>query len=703
MAVSSTSSSISIVWNKSNIQIVVILSLSLQIFLILFAPLRKKTVYRPIVFLLWLAYLMADSVAIFGIGLISHNNNLCACVVDVDKGIQAFWVSFLLSHLGGPDTITAFSLEDSSLWRRHMLTLIFQSIVAVYVFGKIFPSEKSLIIPTILIFLVAIIKNVERLQALKFSSLSKIRKSMLSQKKYSHAVDLTLLGELNVGDSNKEEPRLDESIVVKHGYYFFQIFKVFIGDLIFSSEERNLSRAYFQKVSAIDALRVISVELQFIYEMLHTKALAIRSMRSYFFRFIAFTDIVIAFVLFNRLKKHQLHPLDVEITYSLLLGGIALDVIALFMLVFSDWNVAEIKLYYKGSSQEHSFLNKLVSKMDHRRKPRFTTHEKPNVSVTYEVLNTPFIFRRWSESISSCNLFSEFLTKSWRNMHSNQSQGAKRIIFSFCKASDPGSSTHDGASVIANTKHVSKNPLIKKLWIFIFEEVRRKSKDVNDPITGRMIFDARGDVFLQSAMEEINCSRLLTFVTEVKYDLSILTWHIATEMWYNREEQGMSSTARKDEREFSKILSDYMMYLLFNQSNVVSAVGGIAQITSVKTLLEISTLIGGHAVDMNDLCERLYKVSSGTSNLTSPLGDGIKLAQEMEMLGEMKWKVMGGVWVEMLSYAAIHIKGNAHVLVLSKGGELLAFVWLLMTHFGCFYKPEWGIYHERFHTYQQPR
>lgn len=133
-----------------------------------------------------------------------------------------------------------------------------------------------------------------------------------------------------------------------------------------------MSCKYFHKVSAMDALRIISVELQFIYEVLHTKALAIRSKRSYIFRFIAFTNIVMACILFNRLKKHRLPQLDVGITYCLILGAIALDVISMIMLVFSYWTVARIKHTTTGSSKLDAFLYKLVSTTDYWRKPRYT-------------------------------------------------------------------------------------------------------------------------------------------------------------------------------------------------------------------------------------------------------------------------------------------------------------------------------------------
>ncbi|XP_018727201.2 uncharacterized protein LOC108958845 [Eucalyptus grandis] len=337
---------------------------------------------------------MSDWVAAFVIGLISHNQgNSYTHTTEVDGALQAFWASFLLLHLGGPDNITAFSLEDRSLWRRHLLSLTFQVTAVIYVFVQIFPNDKLMMIPTMLVFLAGVIKNAERLLALSLSSFPRIREWMLlslrrlknaklpnnsSPNAWRELLGEEWLNELNgLGDgySNGGEVKLAESIIVKHAYWFFQIFMFFLADLIFRKGECKMSREYFHKVSAADALRLISVELDFIYEMLHTKVLAIRSKMSYIFRFIAFTNIMVAFILFNRLKKHQLPKLDVVITYSLLFGGIAFDVIALFMLVFSDWTVAEIKWYNKGSSKLGTILHNMVFAMANLRKPQFTKCE----------------------------------------------------------------------------------------------------------------------------------------------------------------------------------------------------------------------------------------------------------------------------------------------------------------------------------------
>ena len=64
------------------------------------------------------------------------------------------------------------------------------------------------------------------------------------------------------------------------------------------------------------------------------------------------------------------------------------------------------------------------------------------------------------------------------------------------------------------------------------------------------------------------------------------------------------------------------------------------------------------------------------------LFDACILAKELMTMESRKWELMSEVWVELLSYAAGHCRANNHAQLLSKGGELVTFVWLVMAHFG---------------------
>ena len=63
--------------------------------------------------------------------------------------------------------------------------------------------------------------------------------------------------------------------------------------------------------------------------------------------------------------------------------------------------------------------------------------------------------------------------------------------------------------------------------------------------------------------------------------------------------------------------------------------------------------------------------------------NAMMLAKEIRDLQENKrWKIVAQVWVEMLSFAAINCRPYTLVQQLTKGGELISFVWLLMFHLG---------------------
>ena len=139
----------------------VLVSLTLQLSLLHFGSRRRYSVKTWLRVFLWLSYLVADSVATFALGVISRNCNDS----QLQNELIVFWAPFLLLHLGGQDTITAYALQDNELWLRHLLDLVVQSGVALYIF---FMSLKvsSLSFLTIPVFLAGFIKYAERIWAL---------------------------------------------------------------------------------------------------------------------------------------------------------------------------------------------------------------------------------------------------------------------------------------------------------------------------------------------------------------------------------------------------------------------------------------------------------------------------------------------------------------------------------------------------------
>ena len=124
-------------WNNWEIRGMVLLSLLLQTILIVFGSRRKTIARNWIRILVWSAYLSADMVATVALGNLarSQGDSSGDGSEKANNSIQACWAPFPVLDLGGPDTITAYSIEDNELWLRHLLGLAVQVGVAFYVFS----------------------------------------------------------------------------------------------------------------------------------------------------------------------------------------------------------------------------------------------------------------------------------------------------------------------------------------------------------------------------------------------------------------------------------------------------------------------------------------------------------------------------------------------------------------------------------------
>jgi len=688
-------------YDKWNVQGFILFSLSLQTILILFAPFRKRSGNMMVIWLIWSAYLLADWAANFAVGLISNSQGNSSKSSKDREDILAFWAPFLLLHLGGPDTITAFALEDNALWLRHLVGLVTQVSAAVLVFGQSLPENKYLWIPTVLLFVAGTIKYGERTRALFLANLNRFRESMLkapdpgpnyakimeeyaAKKKAKLPTQIELIAEPNQDSKAAryaaDEEKLDDLKTVKHAYHFF---KGLIVDLIFSFRERDESRLFFQNRNPGDAFKVLAVELNFMYEVLYTKVVVVHSKFGYFVRFISWCVVVAAFSTFYKLDKHDFRKIDVGITYTLLFGAIALDTIALFMLAFSDWTAASIQ----NLSRENIWKTIWKASIDRCFLPLlkyFLTLKKINWWKETESTSRlgrarQILFRRWSESLHQYNLIDYCLKE--------------RLIKGLIKRLWIYPIEELGLKDFYDwMKYVSKKPFAEELWEFIFDQLKKKSNLADDPDTAKRICSARGDWVLQDSDWNSDSSKLMSYVVDVDYDQSLMIWHIATDICYSTKED---NTSVDDSREFCKVLSDYMLYLLVMQPTMMSAVAGIGQIRFRDTCAEAKNFFKrknprGGPEEHKRACEMILEVNTDVRPVDlkgdrskSVLFDACILAKELRKLeGQKRWKLMSEVWVELLSFAASHCRANAHAAQLSKGGELITFVWLLMAHFG---------------------
>jgi hypothetical protein len=125
-------------WEEWQLRILVLGSLFLQFALFVGAMTRQV---RALKSCMWLAYIGADAVAIYGLSTLFNRHKLPtggggSGHATSSSPLEILWAPVLLLHLGGQHTFTAYSLEDKELWGRHLVTLASQATVALYVFCK---------------------------------------------------------------------------------------------------------------------------------------------------------------------------------------------------------------------------------------------------------------------------------------------------------------------------------------------------------------------------------------------------------------------------------------------------------------------------------------------------------------------------------------------------------------------------------------
>ncbi|XP_050160339.1 uncharacterized protein LOC126633832 [Malus sylvestris] len=347
--------SLSKLWILWEIRVMVALSLILQSILIVFGN-RRKHSNSSWLRLLWLVYLSADWVATVSLSILSSNSSTNNDEIDYqDRIITAFWAPFLLLHLGGPDTITAYALEDNELWLRHLLLLLVQVSLAVYVFLKTW-NARPLDFLAIPMFIAGMIKFAERTWALRSASSKQFRASMFRhpdpgpdyarymdelriKKREGFEVDIERVREApTIGDISFTAPSIFPNTAnLQHANFFFHFFKRLFADLILSIHDILESQSFFQNRFYHEAFKVVEIELGFIYDLFYTKAV-LYTFNGAILRLISSVSVISVSATFLIIvEKQDYSAANVMITYMLLAGAIILDFYAVILFLRSDW------------------------------------------------------------------------------------------------------------------------------------------------------------------------------------------------------------------------------------------------------------------------------------------------------------------------------------------------------------------------------
>lgn len=339
-----------------------------------------------------------------------------------------------------------------------------------------------------------------------------------------------------------------------------------------------------------------------------------------------------------------------------------MDVFAGLMFILSDWWVI---LCYDG--EVNSYLKSLMLMI--LRWSRWARRSKP---------------KRWSGSIGQYNL----LTRCFRKPPSLYFK-LKNVI-----------RIKEIWDIVVGLLYVKADETKDLLTGFIVKELQLKALLASELEVAKEVCSARGNLVLQD--DYFLASECLSpWTIDIDYDESLLIWHLVTDIcyWTTRD-------VTQEGCKFSKELSDYMAYIFLKKQTLVSTMVGMYDTRFEDTCAEAIKFMNNKSIVFNwlqsetlsesaennffkEFSKKLLEVKADVQPVVakgdkskSVLFDACRLAKQLEMFGDRQWKITSKVWVEMLCYAAVRCSPHSHIAQLSKGGELITLVWLLMAHLG---------------------
>ncbi|CAL4989045.1 unnamed protein product [Urochloa decumbens] len=614
-------------WGDWQLRILVLGSLFIQYFLFATAALRKRRIPPWLRFSIWLAYISSDAVAIYALATLLNHQKKRQWVRSAsnDTALEALWAPVLLLHLGGRDGITAFSIEDNELWKRHLLTAASQIAVAIYVFYKSWSGDVRLFQATILIFVPGILKCLEKPWALNRASIYSMANTTGSEVRESSAEAFIAA---NLESNNSLDDYVIEAVKYfktghKDGddtpYVIESPYKLFV-DLSYSYAVRFQNLKYMARQRKGSLRKELYSRLLKTFDRFYTKRHVYRdTLRGLVVRTVAVFLTFAAIGLFHMSRREAYSNININITYILLCCTATLEFTSACLKPFNPCFLKMTRLPWPDQVAQYNLIWYLACRKKKQRR----------------------LFR-WLAGLVGCRDRLDRLCC----MESCKDNGITELIHG----------------------HITKG------W----------KTSITNADTYRKFNDNRGQLTLKSCSSEALVRSLRR-----PFDESVLLWHLATDFCFYKEDPYPST----EDATRCRRMSNYMAYLLFVHPEMLipGARYGLFKAAYYELRYEV---MGNEDVPHGEGEEELARRIVGKMEemlMCRKEGrfvlEAWALAQELLSLREKKgekimWRLIQGVWVEMLCFSAGRSRGYLHAKSLGKGGEYLSCVWLLLWYMG---------------------
>ncbi|CAN6361003.1 unnamed protein product [Urochloa humidicola] len=693
-------------------------------------------------FFLWLAYQVAEAATASAIGSLS----LCGSnASEEEKQVVAFWATFLLLHLGGPDNLTAYALEDNKTSDRKWIEIIIKILGLIYAIYKNRHrggrSWALLLAASAVMLLAGAVSYWERAKALGKADLDSMQEDAGSEDDDVHKfyfLNFRIQGTKRQGRWLRDE----QALLLAQ-----DLFPVWRHALVDSSvdpksERQKASEMILSESDGWDwesMCKVAEMELSLIYEFIYTKAILADTWHYYLIRLVSPLGTAAAAFLFYFWLQQQLQVRGsfVGITYALLAITFLMDVVWLLRALGSTWAYAYLR------EQAPAWLRHQAL---HGRRWWYSLHRIVVLLDPLQLLGRdPVSHRRWSGTIGRYNLLDECTaTTRTPTCHSHCPE--------WWPLSEPGDDKPKEMRYLCKLPQCVKKELFKRVTQRILkdaitkEEERRKLKEEKNMYTredirtrwGQKAFRNLPDhvkIKLQASKdkdpdETIFKNKLLASDKDKYEDLEetmfgkefeedVLLWHIATCMVL------LHIGPERKHRLAIEVMSEYMMFLVAVRRQMLPGLVLHSQLQVTRRKLveiwdggkRVKKLLPGLGMRTNKdklamLLRRVRKKKPDKAD--EQWVDGIPpseatrvLAQAVDLYFKLSgderrevksihtpWpypevpdvmlEFMFNVWVDKLVYAAVRCSREAHAEHLRAGGDLTTVLWMLIQHAGPF-------------------
>uniref|UniRef100_A0ACD5XJS2 Uncharacterized protein n=1 Tax=Avena sativa TaxID=4498 RepID=A0ACD5XJS2_AVESA len=663
------------------IRVAVLTSFGAHLVLILLAGIRRRKASGVRTLVLWLAYQLANWVAAYALG------NMSLGSTSREKELVAFWAPFLLQHLGGPDNISAYSLQDNQLSGRQALSVVVQVGGAVYVIYKhIYMGSGgggggAMLPASLIILAVGVAKYVERVLALRGGDLENIGRMMSSSKKQQQITSRSMTSDDRSAGFGEPLDDSEQALLIAHNMFPFCRRAMTDSSVDMEAPDVDISRTIISG-GWEDMCKVVEMELSLMYDILYTKAAMVHTWGGYFIRLVSPLATATATLLFWLYIKEGQRREDVIITYALLVGTFLLDVRWLLRALGSTWTHAFLqarpRCWLHDAAGLWRWLRRVIESLDLGRRLAMA----PRSSSCY---------RKWSGTVGQHNLL--------------------------------GQCTRDTSTIrskMAGSKDEGHLVLSHDVKALVFKRVRRILKSTYDEedddscYTMSDITTSWGQAATKRRHRKLR-RYSLAFGREFQED--ILVWHIATQVFLScsrdKRPPAASTSTAKNAREDRlaavrakaiNALSEYLMFLVAVRREMLPglALRSLYQVTrdALRAIWrdEMAGNGKGSGTTGEDMLASLLLDSKGADSgwgldhdKTRLVSDGVDLAMELLVSVQRSsddmpelLELVFNVWVDKLLYAGTRCSRESHAKQLSRGGELTTIVWIMAEHAGPF-------------------